>query len=99
MLNPHPTDRPLREGGSGAGEVCGSLRLDRAVIRLVLMELQDQRKLQATFCSMVRGARFKYFESGVLLHTVCRIQGPEGGGQTCGATNSLDPMIWPLPNF
>ena len=49
------------------------------------MKLQDERSLQTTFCNVVRGTRFKYFEDSRLLGTVCRLE--------CGATDSSDHLL------
>ena len=59
-----------REGGSGAGPISSGFGLKRAIIKLVLRELQDRRNLQVTFCNIICGAELKCFEKGILLLTV-----------------------------
>ena len=54
-----------------AGEVFRTLQLDRAVIKLVLMELRENRRAQTAFCAIACATRFKFFEHGFLRGTIC----------------------------
>lgn len=79
----------LDGGGPGAGDISGRLKLDREVSELILGELQDHLVWQATFCNVVCGTRFKYFEKANLLHTTRqrRIGQPQ---RICGEPDSLE---------
>ena len=76
----------LRRAGSAAAEVFTKLRLTREIIKTVLKELQGDRKLQVVFSNVVCATRFKFFEGGELLDTVC----PKPG---CGSVDSLEHLL------
>ena len=61
-------------GGSGAEEIFGCRMLGSPAIRLVLRNLQVDRRLLTIFRNIVREAMFKYFGSGVALNATCQIK-------------------------
>ena len=82
----------LEGGGSGAGDISGRIKLDREVTEVVLGELQDHLVWLTTFCSVIWGTRFRYFEKANMPHTTCqrRIGQPE---RICGEGESPELLL------
>ena len=67
--------------------------LNRSIIRLVL---------QLIFCSVICGTRFKHFEGGVMLPTLCRLRSGGRVDRICLAVDIIDHLlhckeVGPLP--